>query len=128
MKTKTYSISDLAKAYDITPRTIRFYEDQGMLSPVRQGRQRVFHERDHVRLRLILRGKRLGFSLAEVKEIIEMYDMESGGEKQLTYLLEKIEQRRASLEQQKEDIVEILRDMKGVEKRMKKALRELQES
>ncbi|HEB95174.1 MAG TPA: MerR family DNA-binding transcriptional regulator [Sedimenticola thiotaurini] len=125
MKGKTYSISDLSKEFDITPRSIRFYEDQGLLSPVRKGRQRVFRDRDYVRLKLILRGKRLGFTLAEIKEIIELYDMESGGEKQLVYFLDKIRQRRASLEQQMQDIEDTLQDMKSVERRVKKALKEI---
>lgn len=121
----TYTISDLAKAYDITPRTIRFYEDQGLLTPTREGRQRIFSERDNVRLRLILRGKRLGFSLAEAKEIIELYDMESGGERQLSYFLEKIGQQRQNLQQQQEDIAAILRELESVEERVKKALKKI---
>ncbi|MCB1764387.1 MAG: MerR family DNA-binding transcriptional regulator [Chromatiaceae bacterium] len=123
MKPKTYTISDLAKEYDVTPRTIRFYEDQGLLTPTREGRQRVFSEGDYVRLRLILRGKRLGFSLSEAKEIIELYDLDSGGERQLTYFLEKIEQQRLNLQQQQEDIKAILQDLKSVEKRVKSALK-----
>jgi len=125
MKGKRYSISDLSTEFDITPRSIRFYEDQGLLSPVRKGRQRVFNDRDHVRLMLILRGKRLGFSLAEIKEIIEIYDAKSGGKKQLVYFLDKIRQRRASLEQQQQDIEDTLCDLKSVEKRVVKALREI---
>ena len=126
MKSNTYTISDLAREYDITPRTIRFYEDQGLLTPSREGRQRVFSEGDNVRLRLILRGKRLGFSLSEAKEIIELYDVESGGERQLTYLLEKIEQRRVNLKQQQEDIKSMLLELKSVEKRVRAALKEMQ--
>jgi len=123
MKPNTYTISDLAKEYDITPRTIRFYEDQGLLTPSREGRQRIFSEGDNVRLRLILRGKRLGFSLSEAKEIIELYDVETGGERQLTYFLEKIEQQRHSLKQQQEDIKAILQELKSVEKRVKSVLK-----
>ena len=126
MKSNTYTISDLAREYDITPRTIRFYEDQGLLTPSREGRQRVFSEGDNVRLRLILRGKRLGFSLSESKEIIELYGVESGGERQLTYLLEKIEQRRVNLKQQQEDIKSMLLELKSVEKRVRAALKEMQ--
>ncbi len=125
MKGKTYSISDLSTEFDITPRSIRFYEDQGLLSPTRKGRQRVFSDRDHVRLMLILRGKRLGFSLAEIKEIIELYDAKSGGEEQLVYFLDKIRQRRDSLEQQRQDIEDTLCDLKSVEKRVVKALKAL---
>jgi len=125
MKPKTYTISDLAKEYDITPRTIRFYEDQGLLTPGREGRQRVFSEGDNVRLRLILRGKRLGFSLAEAKEIIDLYGMGSGNERQLIYFLQKIEERRLNLKQQQEDIKEILQELKSVEKRVREELNEL---
>lgn len=126
MKSNTYTISDLAREYDITPRTIRFYEDQGLLTPTREGRQRVFSEGDNVRLRLILRGKRLGFSLSEAKEIIELYDLESGGERQLSYFLEKIEQQRLNLMRQQEDIKAILHELKSVEKRVKSALKGIQ--
>ena len=125
MKQPSYTISDLSKEFDITPRSIRFYEDQGLLSPVRKGRQRVFYERDHVRLRLILRGKRLGFSLADVKEIIGLYDAEMGEQKQLSHLLDKIDERRTQLEQQQRDIVETLGDLENVEERVKKALKRL---
>ncbi|HXK55231.1 MAG: MerR family DNA-binding transcriptional regulator [Gammaproteobacteria bacterium] len=126
MKPNTYTISDLAREYDITPRTIRFYEDQGLLTPTREGRQRVFSEGDNVRLRLILRGKRLGFSLAEAKEIIELYDLESGGERQLIYFLKKIEQQRLNLKRQQEDIKDILHELKSVEKRVRAALKEIE--
>ena len=125
MKGKRYSISDLSTEFDITPRSIRFYEDQGLLLPGRKGRQRIFSDRDHVRLMLILRGKRLGFSLAEIKEIIELYDAKSGGKKQLAYFLDKIRQRRESLEQQQQDIKDTLCDLKSVEKRVARALKEL---
>lgn len=125
LKSNTYTISDLAKEYDITPRAIRFYEDQGLLRPVREGRQRVFSEGDNVRLRLILRGKRLGFSLAEAKEIIELYDMDSGDERQLVYFLEKIEQQRLNLQRQQQDIKAILQELKRVEKRVKRELQEI---
>lgn len=125
MKGKSYSISDLSTEFDITPRSIRFYEDQGLLSPIRKGRQRVFSDRDHVRLMLILRGKRLGFSLAEIKEIIEIYDAKSGGKEQLVYFLDKIRQRCASLEQQQQDIEDTLCDLKSVKKRVAKALKEI---
>ena len=79
----SFSISDLAREFGVTTRAIRFYEDEGLLSPSRSGRQRVYTSRDHVRLKLIVRGKRLGFSLSEVREIIEMYDLDSGESGQL---------------------------------------------
>ena len=73
-----YSISDLAQEFNLTTRAIRFYEDEGLLQPGRSGRRRVYGTRDRVRLKLILRGKRLGFSLSEVRDIIEMYDLDFG--------------------------------------------------
>lgn len=118
----TYSISELAKEFEVTPRAIRFYEDQGLLSPGRKGRRRIYGERDRVRLRLILRGKRLGFALSEVKEMFDLYDTSPGEEGQLQYLLDRIQQRRVLLEQQQKDIEAVLGEMKGVEKRCQKAL------
>lgn len=101
---KTYTISDLAKEFDITTRTIRFYESEGMLHPDRKGQTRIYHERDRVHLKLILRGKRLGFSLAESRELIALYDPGSANQKQLQRFLEKIHERRQLLAQQIEDI------------------------
>ena len=83
----TWTITELAEEYAVTLRTIRFYEDRGLLSPERRGSQRVFHPRDRVRLGLILRGKRLGFSLEEIAKIVDMYDAEPGEAGQLRYLL-----------------------------------------
>ena len=97
----SFSISDLAREFGVTTRAIRFYEDEGLLSPGRSGRQRVYTSRDHVRLKLIVRGKRLGFSLSEVREIIEMYDLDSGENGQLRYFLEQIKKRREALQQQR---------------------------
>ena len=99
-----YSISDLAQEFNLTTRAIRFYEDEGLLQPGRNGRRRVYSARDRVRLKLILRGKRLGFSLSEVRDIIEMYDLDSGEAGQLRYFLEQIQQRREALKQQRHDI------------------------
>ncbi len=127
MKNTIYTISDLAGEFDVTPRAIRFYEDQGLLSPSRKGRKRVYQERDRVLLKLVLRGKRLGFTLAEVKEMFELYDSDPGEEGQLVYLIEKIAARRAILEQQRQDIEVVLHEMNGVEKRAKKALKSLKD-
>ncbi len=92
----TYSISDLARELDITTRTIRFYEEQGMLNPERRGQERIYSARDKVSLKLILRGKRIGFSLAECRELIELYDP-SGNHKQLETFMRKIAERREQL-------------------------------
>lgn len=111
----SYSISELAKEFGVTTRAIRFYEDEGLLSPGRSGRQRIYSPRDRVRLKLILRGKRLGFSLSEVREIIDMYDLDSGEAGQLRYFLELIEQRRQALQQQRSDIDVTLKELDSIE-------------
>ena len=90
MAKTTHTISELAKEFDITTRTIRFYEDQGLLHPERHGRNRVYLPRDRIRLKLVLRGKRLGFSLSDISEIIGLYDTEIGETGQLHYFLVKI--------------------------------------
>ena len=93
-----YSIADLAREFAVTTRTIRFYEDEGLITPARKGQRRVFSPRDRVRLKLILRGKRLGFSLGEIREIIDLYDAAPGEAGQLRHFLGKIKERRATLE------------------------------
>ncbi len=96
---RTYSIAELAEEFGVTHRTVRFYEDRGLITPERVGTRRVYHPRDRVRLGLVLRGKRLGFDLAEIARIVDMYDQEPGEEGQLRYLLEQIERRRAELDE-----------------------------
>jgi DNA-binding transcriptional MerR regulator len=113
----TWSITDLAREHDVTLRTIRFYEDRGLLSPERRGTTRVFHARDRIRLGLILRGKRLGFSLEEIAKIVNMYDAEPGEAGQLRYLIEQIRVRRTELEQRRRDIDETLAELDDVERR-----------
>jgi DNA-binding transcriptional MerR regulator len=122
---RTWSIAELASEYDVTLRTIRFYEDKGLITPERRGTVRVYHPRDHVRLGLILRGKRLGFSLGEIAKIVGMYDAEPGEAGQLAYLLEQIGHRRAELEQRRRDIDETLAELDDVEDRCKADLRKL---
>jgi DNA-binding transcriptional MerR regulator len=113
----TYSIRDLAQEFDITTRTIRFYEDEGLISPARRGQTRLFSARDRIRLKLILRGKRLGFSLNEIREIIDLYDAAPGEYGQLRFFLGKIVERRALLEQQRADIADTLEELAEVERR-----------
>ncbi|MCC7228130.1 MAG: MerR family DNA-binding transcriptional regulator [Burkholderiaceae bacterium] len=108
MPTATWTISELSKEFDITPRTIRFYEDQGILSPARQGRNRVYVARDRTRLKLALRGKRLGLQLAEIRDLIDMYDGPMDTTAQLKHYLSVLKAQRETLEQQKHDIEEIL--------------------
>lgn len=117
-----YSISDLARELDITPRTIRFYEEQGMLSPERRGQERIYSARDRVTLKLILRGKRIGFSLAECRELIELYDPSHGNRRQLDTFLHKISERRDQLEQQLLDIRQMQLELDTAEERCRAAL------
>jgi DNA-binding transcriptional MerR regulator len=117
-----FSITDLAKEFAITTRAIRFYEDEGLIRPRREGQRRIFGSRDRVRLKLILRGRRLGFSLKEIAEIIDLYDREPGEEGQLRHFLEKIKERRALLGQQQEDIAATLRELAEVEENCRRIL------
>ena len=110
-----YTITELTREFGISTRTIRFYEDQGLLEPERRGQHRIFRQRDRVRLKLILRGKRMGFKLHEIREIIDMYDAPSGEEGQLKYFLGKIEARRRELEEKRRDIEETLAEIEDVE-------------
>ena len=125
---QTYSISDLASELDITTRAIRFYEEQGMLHPARRGQERVYNPKDRVTLQLILRGKRIGFSLAECKTLIEMYDPQAGNQKQLNIMLEMISQRRLQLEQQILDIKQIQLELDTAEERCKFALKQTEQA
>ena len=112
----SYTIQHLSKLYDITPRTIRFYEDKGIINPERQGVTRIFSERDKVRLELTLRGRRLGFSLDEIREIIDMYDPEQPDDpQQLLYLCTKIHEHRKLLLNKINDIHSTLKTMDEVE-------------
>ncbi len=107
----TFAISDLAREFGITPRTIRFWEDQGILSPNREGSKRIFTRRDRARLKMALRGKRLGLSLAEIKDLIGMYESTEDETPQLLECLRVMEKRRAALEQQREDIEAMLAEI-----------------
>lgn len=112
-----YTISDLAREFGVTTRTIRFYEDRGLLAPAREGQNRVYRARDRVRLKLILRGKRLGFSLREVKELLDLYDAPEGEAGQLRTFIEKIRERRGELQRQREDIDHVLDELDVLEQR-----------
>jgi DNA-binding transcriptional MerR regulator len=103
---RTWSITELARDFGVSLRTVRHYEDVGLITPERRGTTRVFHPRDRTRLRLILRGKRLGFSLPEIRTIVNMYDEQPGEAGQLQYLLDQIAVRRADLDQLRRDIEE----------------------
>ncbi|MEH6651967.1 MAG: MerR family DNA-binding transcriptional regulator [Motiliproteus sp.] len=126
---QTYSISDLSREFDITTRSIRFYEDQGLLAPARRGQTRIYSKGDRVRLRLIMRGKRLGLSLAEIKETIDLYDASpSKSVIQLEQLLSIIQQKKKLLEQQARDIAESQLELNVTEQRCQQALLELQQN
>lgn len=118
----TFSISDLAREFAITPRTIRFWEDQGILAPQREGQKRIFTRRDRARLKMALRGKRLGLSLAEIKDLIGMYNSTEDETPQLLECLRIIEKRRAALEQQREDIEAVLAEIGQFEQQCQQEL------
>ena len=110
----TYTISELASEFSVTSRALRLYEESDLLSPRREGTRRIYAERDRVRLRLIQRGKRLGWSLAEIRESFDLYDSSLGEEAQLNYLLEKLDARRRILETQKQDVELALADLEHI--------------
>lgn len=110
-KTNTYTISELAREFGVSSRALRLYEESKLLAPKRDGTKRIYAERDRVRLRLVLRGKRLGWSLAEIRESFNLYDSSLGEEAQLYYLLEKLDARRKILETQKQDVELALADL-----------------
>jgi len=107
----TFAISDLAREFAITPRTIRFWEDQGILAPEREGSKRIFTRRDRARLKMALRGKRLGLSLAEIKDLIGMYASTEDETPQLQECLRIMARRREALAQQREDIEAMLAEI-----------------
>jgi DNA-binding transcriptional MerR regulator len=119
---KKYSISDLSKEFDITTRSIRFYEDQGLISPARKGQTRIYNQRDKVRLKLILRGKRLGFSLAETGRLFELYDVDKTSATQLSSMMTLITQKKDDLKQQLEDINAVLIELNDLESNCKNIL------
>ena len=117
-----YTITDLAQEFGITTRTIRHYEDEGLLAPQRDGQNRLFSHRDRVRLKLALRGKRLGFSLAEIRELFDLCDLAHDEKRQLEEFLAKLEKRRALLQQQREDIEVMLNEIEFFEMQCRKSL------
>jgi len=118
-----FSISDLAREFDVTPRAIRFYEDQGLLAPRRDGQRRIYTPRDRTRLKLTLRGKRLGLSLSEIRELIDMYEPGRDERPQLERFLSVLETHKASLLQQRADLEAQLSELQAFERRVKKQLK-----
>lgn len=121
----TIGIRQLTDEFDTTTRTLRFYEDKGLLSPERNGRNRIFSESDRTRLKLILRGKRMGFTLDEIREIIDMYEDKSDEVKQLKHLQQKIIEQRQSLLQKLADISQSLIELDNVDIGCKERMREI---
>jgi DNA-binding transcriptional MerR regulator len=118
-----FSISELAREFDVTPRAIRFYEDQGLLAPRRVGQRRIYTPRDRTRLKLTLRGKRLGLTLSEIRELIDMYEPGRDARPQLQRFLAVLESHKSSLLQQRADIEAQLAELQAFETRVKKQLR-----
>lgn len=108
---KAYTISELAQEFGVTTRTLRHYEDQGLVTPTREGINRIYSHRDRVRLKLALRGKRLGFSLSELRELFQLYDLANDERRQLEEFAVKLERRRSQLEQQREDVEVMLNEI-----------------
>jgi DNA-binding transcriptional MerR regulator len=118
-----YSISDLAREFALTTRAIRFYEDCGLITPAREKRTRVYGERERVRLKLILRGKRLGLALAEIGELLDLYEVRRNERAQLTAFLAMLAERRKRLHQQREDIEAVLAEIDGIERDCRRRLK-----
>ena len=120
----TYTIAELAREFDITLRAIRFYEDQGLISPLREGvaRTRVYSARDRTRLKLTLRGKRLGLTLSEIKSLVDMYESPKDTEAQLERFLQVLAQHREKMEQQREDLEGALAEVAAHEAECKRLL------
>jgi DNA-binding transcriptional MerR regulator len=119
---RTWTIAQIADEFGVTHRTVRHYEDLGLISPERRGTQRIYHRRDRTRLKLILRGKRLGFSLAEVREMLELYDSAPDERPQLQKFLGALSARREQLEGQRRDIDAVLGEIRAFEAQSRKLL------
>jgi DNA-binding transcriptional MerR regulator len=122
MQKQTYTISELASEFEVTTRTIRFYEEKGLVQPMREGQKRLYTAADRVRIKLILRGKRIGMTLQESVEVIDLYDPQRNNAEQLLSLINTISVRRARLLQQKDDIDDLLTGLNEVLRLCEKAL------
>src|SRR5437764_426470 len=109
---RTFTIRQLTKEFGVTARTLRFYEDEALIAPARRGQTRIYAPRDRARITLILRGRRVGFSLAEIREILDLYDVHDGGKTQIMHARKKFEERVATLERQKVDIEDSLTELR----------------
>ena len=126
MPQQTFSISDLASDFDVSTRTIRFYEEKGLINPERRGQTRIHSAADRIKLKLIIRGKRLGLSLEDSKDIIEMYQPEHDNSPQLIKLINKIRERQVLLKEQLRDVEAMLAELDDAEERCVQALAEMQ--
>lgn len=115
---RTFTISELAEEFEVTARTIRFYEDQGLVSPGREGLNRIYTHRDRGRLALICRGKRLGFSLAEIKDFLDLYEVDDRQVEQMRFLLDRSRERQALLRRQLDDVKQTLSELGELEKQI----------
>ena len=120
---ETQTITELARDFGVTTRAIRYWESHGLVSPAREGGNRIYSKRDQTRLKLALRGKRLGLSLAEIKELIDMYDTVEDESTQLLSFLDVLAQRRAALEQQRDDIQAVLKEIARFERQCREMLK-----
>ena len=125
LERETWTIRDIAEEFEVTHRTVRHYEDLGLITPERRGTARVYHRRDRTRLALILRGKRLGFPLEEIRTIIDLYDRPRGKASQLEYVLAQIDERRRDLEQRRRDLEDALTELGEFEHRCREDLARL---
>lgn len=123
---QTWTIAQIAQEFDVTHRTVRHYEELGLLSPTRRGTVRVYQRRDRIRMALIMRGRRLGFGLDEIRRIIDMYDEQPGEEGQLRYLLDRIADQQAELESRRKDIEDSLTELRAVASRCREDLAQLE--
>ncbi len=122
---QTWTIAQVAEEFGVTHRTVRHYEDLGLISPERRGTQRLYHRRDRTRLNLILRGKRLGFPLEEIRTIIDLFDAPRGRRTQLEYVLGQIDERRSDLEQRLRDVEDAIAELGDFEQRCRQDLARL---
>ena len=109
---RSFTIRQLTKEFGVTARTLRFYEDEGLIAPERRGQTRIYSPRDRARIILILRGRRVGFALAEIREILDLYDVHDGGVRQTLHARKKFEEQLHKLERQKVDIEDSLRELR----------------
>ena len=125
IETTTYTISELAKEFNITTRAIRFYEDKGILSPTREGQKRIYSPRDRILLKLTLRGKRIGFTLAESQKLFDMYQHGEDNKDQLNTMLATLDEKDALLAQQKLDIEEMEAELQAARERCLAAIKKI---